>query len=326
MSEPLIKVEDLKKHFPITQGVIRQRISGFVHAVDGIDFTIRKGETFGLVGESGSGKTTTGRLLIRLIEPTSGNIWYGDKNIIEMDHLELRELRANYMGIVFQDPFSSLDPRKTIFNIIGEPLEIRGIGKKERQERILNLIQMVELGPEHINRYPHEFSGGQRQRIAIARALALNPAFVVLDEPVSALDVSIRAQLLNLLQDLRKNLGLTFLFISHDMSVVKYISDMIGVMYLGKIMELSSSDELFIEPMHPYTQALLSSIPIPDPELIEKRETIVLKGSPPSSINLPKGCRFNTRCPLATEVCTQKEPELIEIKKDHLVACHFARA
>ena len=326
MSDPLIKVEDLKKHFPITQGVIRQRIRGFVHAVDGIDFTIRKGETFGLVGESGSGKTTTGRLLIRLIEPTSGNIWYGDKNIIEMDHLELRELRANYMGIVFQDPFSSLDPRKTIFNIIGEPLEIRGIEKKERQERILKLIQMVELGPEHVNRYPHEFSGGQRQRIAIARALALNPSFVVLDEPVSALDVSIRAQLLNLLQDLRKNLGLTFLFISHDMSVVKYISDMIGVMYLGKIMELSSSDELFIEPIHPYTQALLSSIPIPDPELIEKREKIVLKGSPPSSINLPKGCRFNTRCPLASDICTQTEPELTEVKKDHLVACHFVRA
>lgn len=324
MSEPLIKVEDLKKHFPITQGVIRQRTRGFVHAVDGIDFKINRGETFGLVGESGSGKTTTGRLLIRLIEPTSGKVWYDDKNIIEMDHLELRELRANYMGIVFQDPFSSLDPRKTIFNIIGEPLEIKGIEKTERQERILELIQMVELGPEHVNRYPHEFSGGQRQRIAIARALALNPSFVVLDEPVSALDVSIRAQLLNLLQDLRKNLELTFLFISHDMSVVKYISDMIGVMYLGKIMELSSSDELFLDPLHPYTQALLSSIPIPDPELIEKRETIVLKGSPPSSINLPKGCRFNTRCPIANDICTQKEPELLEKNKNHLVACHFA--
>jgi oligopeptide transport system ATP-binding protein len=324
MSEPLMKIENLKKHFPITQGVIRQKVRGFVHAVDGIDFTIRKGETFGLVGESGSGKTTTGRLLIRLIEPTSGNIWFSDKNIIEMDHLELRELRANYMGIVFQDPFSSLDPRKTIFNIIGEPLEIKGVEKAERQERILELIQMVDLGPEHVNRYPHEFSGGQRQRIAIARALALNPSFVVLDEPVSALDVSIRAQLLNLLQDLRKNLGLTFLFISHDMSVVKYISDVIGVMYLGKMMELSSSDELFIDPLHPYTRALLSSIPIPDPELLEKRETTVLKGSPPSSINLPKGCRFNTRCPIVGEICTKKEPELIEKKKGHLVACHFA--
>ncbi len=323
MTETLIRVEHLTKHFPIYKGLIFQKQIGAVQAVDDVSFFIRKGETLGLVGESGCGKSTTGRTLLRLHEPTSGKIFYKDKDITELPADEMRALRRN-LQIIFQDPYASLDPRMTIGGIISEPLEIHNIGTpKERQERVQELLQLVGLSPYFINRYPHEFSGGQRQRIGIARALALQPEFIVCDEPISALDVSIQAQVVNLLEELQEKFGLTYLFIAHDLSMVRHISDRVAVMYLGKVVELAARDELYTNPLHPYSQALLSAVPIPDPVKEASRQRIILEGDVPSPINPPKGCRFHPRCPLADEICRQETPEWREVRPDHWVACHM---
>ncbi len=315
----LLEVRELKKHFPIRGGVL-SRVVGNVKAVDGVSFAIRRGEVLGLVGESGSGKTTVGRTLLRLIEPTGGRILFDGEDITELSRERLRPYRRR-MQIIFQDPFSSLNPRMTVGDIIAEPLIIHGIGKtpKERTERVAELLRLVGLSPDHMRRYPHEFSGGQRQRIGIARALAVAPEFIVADEPVSALDVSIQAQVVNLLQDLKEELGLTMLFIAHDLAVVEYISDRVAVMYLGKVMELAPSRELYRNPKHPYTEALLSAVPIPDPTV--KRERIVLQGDIPSPINPPSGCVFRTRCRYALPECAQIVPELREVSPGHYKAC-----
>ena len=315
----LVEVRDLKKHFPIRGGVL-SRVVASVKAVDGVSFAIRRGEVLGLVGESGSGKTTVGRTLLRLIEPTGGRIFFDGQDITELPREKLRPFRRR-MQIIFQDPFSSLNPRMTVGDIIAEPLLIHGIGKtpKERTERVAELLKLVGLSPDHMRRYPHEFSGGQRQRIGIARALAVAPEFIVADEPVSALDVSIQAQVVNLLQDLKEELGLTLLFIAHDLAVVEYISDRVAVMYLGKVMELAPARELYRNPKHPYTEALLSAVPIPDPTV--KRERIVLQGDIPSPINPPSGCVFRTRCRYALPECAQVEPELKEVAQGHYKAC-----
>ncbi|MCS6868333.1 MAG: dipeptide ABC transporter ATP-binding protein [Thermus sp.] len=315
----LLEVKDLKKHFPIRGGVL-SRVVGSVKAVDGVSFAIRKGEVLGLVGESGSGKTTVGRTLLRLIEPTGGRILFDGQDITDLPKDKLRPYRRR-MQIIFQDPFSSLNPRMTVGDIIAEPLVIHGIGKtpEERTERVAELLKLVGLSPDHMRRYPHEFSGGQRQRIGIARALAVAPEFIVADEPVSALDVSIQAQVVNLLQDLKEELGLTLLFIAHDLAVVEYISDRVAVMYLGKVMELASARELYRNPKHPYTEALLSAVPIPDPTV--KRERIVLQGDIPSPINPPSGCVFRTRCRYALPECAQVVPELKEVAPGHFKAC-----
>ena len=301
----LVEVRDLKKHFPIRGGVL-SRVVASVKAVDGVSFAIRRGEVLGLVGESGSGKTTVGRTLLRLIEPTGGRIFFDGQDITELPREKLRPFRRR-MQIIFQDPFSSLNPRMTVGDIIAEPLLIHGIGKtpKERTERVAELLKLVGLSPDHMRRYPHEFSGGQRQRIGIARALAVAPEFIVADEPVSALDVSIQAQVVNLLQDLKEELGLTLLFIAHDLAVVEYISDRVAVMYLGKVMELAPARELYRNPKHPYTEALLSAVPIPDPTV--KRERIVLQGDIPSPINPPSGCVFRTRCRYALPECADRK-------------------
>ena len=314
----LVEVRDLKKHFPIRGGVL-SRVVASVKAVDGVSFAIRRGEVLGLVGESGSGKTTVGRTLLRLIEPTGGRIFFDGQDITELPREKLRPFRRR-MQIIFQDPFSSLNPRMTVGDIIAEPLLIHGIGKtpKERTERVAELLKLVGLSPDHMRRYPHEFSGGQRQRIGIARALAVAPEFIVADEPVSALDVSIQAQVVNLLQDLKEELGLTLLFIAHDLAVVEYISDRVAVMYLGKVMELAPARELYRNPKHPYTEALLSAVPIPDPTV--KRERIVLQGDIPSPINPPSGCVFRTRCRYALPECAQV-PELKEVAPGHYKAC-----
>ncbi len=323
MTETLIRVEHLTKHFPIYKGLIFQKQVGAVQAVDDVSFFIRKGETLGLVGESGCGKSTTGRTLLRLHEPTAGKIFYKEQDITALSADEMRGLRRN-LQIIFQDPYASLDPRMTIGGIISEPLEIHNIGTpKERQERVQELLQLVGLSPYFINRYPHEFSGGQRQRIGIARALALQPEFIVCDEPISALDVSIQAQVVNLLEELQEQFGLTYLFIAHDLSMVRHISDRVAVMYLGKVVELASRDELYTNPLHPYSQALLSAVPIPDPVREASRKRIILQGDVPSPINPPKGCRFHPRCPLAEEVCRQEAPEWREVRPDHWVACHM---
>ena len=320
-SHPLVQVSNLVKYYPIRGGVFLKEIA-WVKAVDGVSMTIHQGETVGLVGESGCGKTTFGRVILRLEEPTSGEVCFEGENILAYDHHQMRALRKK-MQIIFQDPFSSLNPRKTVSHIIGEPLLIHGVkNRRERNERVLKLLTLVGLRKEHMRRYPHQFSGGQRQRIGVARALALNPKLIVCDEAVSALDVSIQAQVINLLKDLQQEFGLTYLFISHDLSVVEHVSDRVAVMYLGKIVELANSEELYQTPLHPYTQALLSASPIPDPEL--KRDRIILRGDVPSPINPPKGCRFHTRCLYAQEICCQKEPELKEVKNDHVVACFFA--
>ena len=320
-SQPLLQTINLFKYYPIRGGVFLKEIAS-VKAVDGVSMTIHQGETVGLVGESGCGKTTFGRVILRLEEPTSGEVCFEGENILAYDSQQIRMLRKQ-MQIIFQDPFSSLNPRKTVSHIIGEPLLIHGAkNRRERDKRVLELLNVVGLRKEHMRRYPHQFSGGQRQRIGVARALALNPKLIVCDEAVSALDVSIQAQVINLLKDLQEDFGLTYLFISHDLSAVEHVSDRVAVMYLGKIVELAKSKELYQTPFHPYTQALLSASPIPDPEL--KRHRIILKGDVPSPINPPMGCRFHTRCLYAKEICHQQEPELRAVESDHQAACFFA--
>jgi oligopeptide transport system ATP-binding protein len=318
----LLEVQNLVKHFPVLGGVFSRPV-GWVKAVDDISFHIFEGETFGLVGESGSGKTTAGKTIIRLIEPTKGKIIFDGKDITKLPESKLRPIRRE-MQIIFQDPYGSLNPRMPIGEIIREPLLVHGIGdRKEQEERVVEIMKLVGLRPEYLRRYPHEFSGGQRQRIGIARAIVLNPKFVVADEPVSALDASIQAQVLNLLLELQQKLALTYLLVAHNLAVVRHVSDRIGVMYLGKLMEVAETKELFTTPLHPYTQALLSAIPIPDPEI--KKERILLQGDIPSPINPPSGCRFRTRCRFAKDICAEKEPPLIDVGSGHYVACHFVK-
>jgi oligopeptide transport system ATP-binding protein len=321
----LVEVRNLKKYFPITRGLIFQRHTGDVKAVDGLSLTIRKGETLGLVGESGCGKSTTGRTILQLERPTEGEVIFDGQNLVALKGEELRRMRRHFQ-MIFQDPYASLNPRMTVGDIIGEPLEIHQLtrGSKTR-DRVQELLQIVGLNPGFVSRYPHEFSGGQRQRIGIARALAVNPAFIVCDEPVSALDVSIRAQVLNLLQNLQQQFGLTYLFIAHDLAVVRHISDRVAVMYLGRIVELADRDRLYADPQHPYTRALLSAVPIPSPKIERKRERIILLGDAPSPANPPPGCHFHTRCPIAQRgLCDVQEPEWREIKPGQWVACHLA--
>jgi len=320
---PLLEVKHLKKHFPIKGGVFSKTI-GYVYAVDDINFTLAKGETLGLVGESGCGKSTTGRTILRLIEPTDGAIYFEGQDITTLDKSAMRALRRE-MQIIFQDPYASLNPRMTVGSIIGEPLEIHKIAKgSEKEERVASLLQKVGLRAEDMRKYPHEFSGGQRQRIGIARALALNPKLIVCDEPVSALDVSIQAQVINLLEDLQAEFGLSYLFIAHNLNVVEHISNRVAVMYLGQIVELASDEELYKNPQHPYTEALLSAVPIPDPTVKKKR--IILEGDVPSPINPPKGCHFHTRCMYKEKICEEVEPEFKDIGGGHWVACHFRPA
>ena len=320
-SETLLKVENLSKHFPITKGVFRRQV-GTVKAVDGISFEIKERETLGLVGESGCGKSTAGRVILQLYPATSGNVVFRGVEITELSPEKLR-LQRPKMQMIFQDPQDSLNPRMTVGDIIGEPIIEHQFHKsKERREKIEQLLKSVGLNPKYANRYPHEFSGGQRQRIGIARALALNPDFIICDEPIAALDVSIQAQVVNLLEDLQDQLGLTYLFISHDLSMIRHIADRVAVMYLGVMVELASSKSLYGNPLHPYTQALLSAVPVHDPEKEQKRERIILQGDVPSPANPPSGCRFRTRCPIAESQCAEKIPEWREKKEGHWVACH----
>lgn len=319
----LLEVKNLVKHFPITKGIIRKRQVGLIKAVDNISFKINSGETLGLVGESGSGKSTTGRMIVRLLEPTSGAIYFNGQNILEMNLRSFRELRKD-MQIIFQDPYASLNPRMKVGDIIAEPLVIHKLASgKEKEKRVNQLLDLVGLNASHAQGYPSEFSGGQRQRIGIARALAVDPKLIVCDEPVSALDVSIQAQVVNLLKDLQEELGLTYLFIAHDLSVVKHISNRVAVMYQGKIVELASKEELYKNPIHPYTKALLSAIPIPDPEA--RKQRIILTGEVPSSVNPPQGCVFQGRCTNGKEICQLKDPEWQDYGNQHYVACHFPR-
>ena len=319
MSEAILEVRSLKKYFPIRGGLLLRQVAA-IHAVDDVTFDIMKEETLGLVGESGCGKTTLGRTILRLIKADAGTVHYNGRNIFELDSEEIREIRLN-MAMIFQDPYASLNPRMTVADIIGEPLDIHGLAKgDERKQRIIELIKKVGLAPFHVYRYPHEFSGGQKQRIGIARALACNPKLLVADEPVSSLDVSVRAQILNLLKDLQDELGLTYLYISHDLSAVKHMSDRVAVMYVGKLVEVAPADEIYEDPIHPYTQALLSAIPIPGRRATEKR--IILKGTVPTPIDPPPGCRFHPRCQHKQPMCEKEDPKLIEVKKGHFVACH----
>jgi oligopeptide transport system ATP-binding protein len=319
METPLVEVKNLKKYFPKKRGLFG-REKTYVKAVDDVSFTIYKGETLGLVGESGCGKSTTGRMLMRLLDPTEGQILFEGKEISSLNDNQIREMRKEFQ-MVFQDPYASLNPRMKVGDIISEPLIIHGCPKEKREERVQKLLEVVGLSAYHANRYPHEFSGGQRQRIGIARALAVNPKLIIADEPVSALDVSIQSQILNLLKDLQDEFQLTYLFIAHDLSVVEHISDRVGVMYLGKIVELADKETLFQNPMHPYTKALISAVPIPNPRL--KRDRIILKGDIPSPSNPPSGCTFHTRCPFATDICKKEIPKLREISSRHFVSCHL---
>ena len=320
----LVDVRNLVKHFPITRGILFQRQVAAVRAVDGVSFQIDTGETLGLVGESGCGKSTTGRVVLRFYPATSGEVWFDGVNVNQLSSGAFRSVRRK-MQMIFQDPFASLNPRQTVGQIVGEPLIVHGLTRstREREERVQELLRVVGLNPYFVNRYPHEFSGGQRQRIGIARALAVEPRFLVLDEPISALDVSIRAQIVNLLEDLQQELKLTYLFIAHDLSVVRHISNRIAVMYLGKIVEVGDRDALCENPLHPYTRALLSAVPVPDPEVEAKRQRILLTGDVPSPVNPPSGCRFHPRCPWARSDCANTEPPLTEVLPGQFVACHY---
>ena len=319
--EVLVRVEGLKKYFPIIRGIILKRQVGAVKAVDGVSFEVLKGETLGLVGESGCGKSTTGRTILQLYRPTAGDVYFGDVNLAELEGGQLNRMRRR-MQMIFQDPYASLDPRMTVGTIVSEPLDIHGVHTgKARQERVQELLDLVGLNPYFISRYPHEFSGGQRQRIGIARALALQPEFIICDEPISALDVSIQAQVVNLLKDLQQRFGLTYLFIAHDLSMVRHISDRMAVMYLGKIVEMADRVELYEHPQHPYAQALVSAVPIPDPPADRKRQEIILEGEVPSPANPPRGCNFNTRCPKVMDICLDSEPEFKDTGGGHWVAC-----
>ncbi len=321
--EVLLEVDDLYMHFPLTQGILFQRKVGAVQAVDGLSFNVYKGETLGLVGESGCGKSTTGRAILQLYKPTAGAVRFDGRDLTKLDGGDMRKMRR-HLQMIFQDPYASLNPRMTVGSIISEPMQIHNlVAKNKRNERVQELLQTVGLNPYFANRYPHEFSGGQRQRIGVARALAADPDFIVADEPVSALDVSIQAQIVNLLEELQEQFGLTYLFIAHDLSVVRHISDRVAVMYLGKIVELADRNSIYDDPLHPYTKALLSAVPVPDPVIEKKRERIILTGDVPSPINPPSGCHFHTRCPYAMDVCKQIEPKFVDQGSGHFVACHL---
>jgi oligopeptide transport system ATP-binding protein len=322
--EVILQVDGLKKYFPIRRGVFQRHV-GDVKAVDGVSFDVYRGETLGLVGESGCGKTTTGRTIIRLYEPTGGHVHFEGADLATVRGGPLRQMRRK-MQMIFQDPYASLSPRMSVLGIVGEPMEVHRVASgKERKDRVAELLELVGLDPAFMNRYPHEFSGGQRQRIGLARSLALNPDLIICDEPISALDVSIQAQVVNLLEELQDKLGLTYIFIAHDLSMVRHISNRVAVMYLGKIVELTDRDTLYSNPLHPYTQALLSAVPVPDPFIEEKRQRIILEGDLPSPANPPQGCNFNTRCPVAIDTCFEVEPEFIEVAPGHSCACHLVK-
>jgi len=323
-NDVLLRVEDLKMHFPIYRGVFQRQV-GAVHAVDGVSFDVCRGETLGLVGESGCGKSTTGRTILQLYKPTAGKVHFDGVDLVALKGEELRVMRRK-MQMIFQDPYASLNPRMTVSDTVGEPLMVHNVATgKEIEERVAHLLKVVGLNPSFASRYPHEFSGGQRQRIGIARALALQPSFIVCDEPISALDVSIQAQVVNLLEELQEEFNLTYLFIAHDLSMVRHISKRVAVMYLGVIMELADRDDLYLNPLHPYTQALLSAVPIPDPIADALRTRTILEGDVPSPVNPPSGCRFRTRCPIAEKICSESRPDFREVTPGHFVACHLVK-
>ncbi len=321
-NDVLLRVEDLKMHFPIYRGVFQRQV-GAVRAVDGVSFDVYRGETLGLVGESGCGKSTTGRTILQLYKPTAGNVHFEGKDLVKLKGEEMRQMRRR-MQMIFQDPYASLNPRMTVGQLVGEPLQVHNVATgSEINDRVAHLLELVNLNPAFATRYPHEFSGGQRQRIGVARALALQPSFIICDEPISALDVSIQAQVVNLLEELQEQFNLTYLFIAHDLSMVRHISKRVAVMYLGVFVELADRDTLYAEPLHPYTQALLSAVPIPDPVADAKRKRTILEGDVPSPANPPSGCRFRTRCPIAEARCAESRPEFREVKPGHFVACHL---